>query len=352
MIEKNTIWKASSLLLLAFFIFLEGTPQNLRPFVKINSPYNESHAVLSPFGSLFFSVGYHPENSGGQTDSGDIWLSEMTTADQWSKPQRVKELSTAGNDVVVGFPDPITIMVYHDGQEMSQGIHLYSKFSNSWNYLRPLQLENFKNQTGHFSGRLSADGKVIIMSMKSMDGFGNEDIYVSFRQNEFKWTSPLNLGPVINTYAQEQTPYLSEDTRTLYFSSNANAAGRGKNIFYSQRLDDSWEKWTHPMELGTANSIGSDSGYAKIFPQENLAIFSTTANSEGLGDFMLIGFENISWNEEKAIELVSEDVVDSLHQVAESLDDPVQISPKTPVKTHLKMTVWKWPRSLFQNKPF
>lgn len=293
MIEKMTIWKASSLLLLAFSVFMESTAQNLRPLTNINSPYNESHAVLSPFGPLFFSVGYHPENTGGQTDSGDIWMSEMTGNGDWTKPQRVKSLSTTGNDVVIGFPDPITVMVYHDGQQKSQGIHIYNRFGNSWNYLRPLQMGNFKNEGGHFSGRLSENGEVIIMSMKSFGSYGNEDIYVSFKENENFWSSPVNLGSNINSYAQEQTPFLTGDMRTLYFSTNASADGRGKNIFYSQRLDDSWQNWTKPVEISSANSIGSESGYAKIFPQENMAIFTTTANSEGLGDFVLIDFENI-----------------------------------------------------------
>lgn len=301
MCKKMTIWKASSLFLLAFLVFMESAAQESRPLTTINSPYNESHAVLSPSGALFFSVGYHPENSGGLTDPGDIWMSEPSGSGDWNKPQRIKTLSTTGNDVVIGFPDPITILVYHDGQQKSQGIHIYNRFGNSWNYLRPLQMGNFKNETEHFSGRLAENGEVIIMSMKSYGSFGNEDIYVSFKENEYSWSSPVNLGSTINTYAQEQTPFLNGDMRTLYFSTNARADGRGKNIFYSQRLDDSWVNWTKPVELNTANSKASESGYAKIFPQENMAIFTTTANSEGFGDFVLIDFENIPLIELEAI---------------------------------------------------
>jgi outer membrane protein OmpA-like peptidoglycan-associated protein len=206
-------------------------------------------------------------------------------------PIRVSGLSTRGNDVVVGFPDPISILVYHDGPDFPQGIHQYSKFGNTWNYLRPLPIENFKNESSNFSGRLSADGQILILSIKSYGSFGNEDLYISFREGETSWSSPLNLGSGINTFGQEQTPFLSEDNRTLYFSSNFDARGRGKNIYATQRLDDSWENWSVPVELKTANSTGSETGYVKIIEEENLAIFTTTSSSEGMGDFVLIEFE-------------------------------------------------------------
>jgi len=337
MIKKRTIWKASSHLLLAFSVFFKVSAQELRPLVNINSPYNESHAVMAPFGQLFFSVGYHPENTGGQTDPGDIWMSESSNTFTWNKPQRIKELSTSGNDVVVGFPDPVSIWVYHDGKEKPKGIHIYSKLGSTWNYLRPLVIENFSNQSSHFSGRLSADGQILIMSLQGTDGFGNEDIHVSLRKADNTWSAPLNLGPTINTYAQEHTPFLSEDNRILYFSSNANSAGRGKNIFYSQRLDDSWQNWTTPKELGTANSIGSESGYASIFPDENLAIFTTTANSEGMADFMLIEFEKIAWiepeSEELAESIVAEDLVISEESHEEIVDVLVLETNTTEIDT-------------------
>lgn len=337
MIKKRTKRKAGGLLLLAFSVFSQISAQEIRPLTNINSPYNESHAVMAPFGQLFFSVGYHPENTGGQTDPGDIWMSESPNAFTWSKPQRIRELSTSGNDVVLGFPDPVSIWVYHDGQQKPKGIHIYSKLGNSWNYLRPLSIENFSNQSSHFSGRLSADGQIFIMSLQGADGFGNEDIHVSLRKADNTWSEPLNLGPTINTYAQEQTPFLSEDNRTLYFSSNANAVGRGKNIFYSQRLDDSWQNWTTPKELETANSIGSESGYASILYDENLAIYTTTANSEGMADFMLIEFEKIVWIEPEsevlAETVVDEDIVISEESYEETVEVLVLEAKKTEIDT-------------------
>ncbi|RZS97565.1 OmpA family protein [Cecembia calidifontis] len=298
---KKSIRKASSLLLLAFSVFKASFAQDIRPLSEINSPYNESHAVRSPLGELYFSVGYHPENTGGTTDSGDIWMSQPISNGKWSKPARIKPLSTPGNDVVVGFTGPSNILIYHDGQQMPQGIHMYSKNGNNWRYEKKLNIPDFKNQSSHFSGRLAADGKSIIMSLQKDGGEGNEDIYITFKKSETEWTTPLNLGPIINTFGQEQTPYLTNDNNTLYFSSNFKANGRGKDIYYAQRRDESWKNWSQPKELSTANTIGSESNYAKIFDDEDLALFTTTSNSEGMGDFMVIAFEKLVLSEEDSV---------------------------------------------------
>jgi outer membrane protein OmpA-like peptidoglycan-associated protein len=291
--QKNNMFnlKASGIFLLAFCVYISASGQQISAISSINSPYDEQHAVLAPFGDLFFSVGFNPENTGGSSDYGDVWMSSKNPKGDWDKPVRIKELSTPGNDVVVGFPDPVTIFVYHSGDGRQQGIHQYSKFGKSWNYVRLLEMGNFKNSSTHFSGRLSNDGKVIIMSMKTFGSYGNEDIYVSFKKSESVWTSPKNIGNTINTFAQEQTPFLSDDQKILYFSSNANANNSGKNIYFSQRLDDTWEIWSNPQALNSANSKGSELGFANIFREENLAIFTTTINSEGMGDFMLLGYQ-------------------------------------------------------------
>lgn len=297
--------KASGLFLLAFSLFFIGHAQEIEPLKTLNSPYDEQHPVFSFNDELFFSVGFHPQNIGGPTDSGDIWMSKKNEFGHWTKPKRAIDLSTVGNDVVVGFVDALTILVYHHGNGKKQGIHQYSRFGSSWNYIRQLEMGNFKNSGLHFSGRLSASGETMLISMASFGSFGNEDIYVSFKQSENSWSSPLNLGPTINTSNQEMTPYLSEDKQTLYFSSNSFGKSSGRDIYHSQRVGEGWENWTEPKPLLFANSRGSEMGYTQMANNEKLAVFTSTQNSEGFGDLMMIFFEEFE-KPEPVLELIPE----------------------------------------------
>ncbi|MCH7398068.1 OmpA family protein [Belliella sp. DSM 107340] len=296
----NNIKKASGFLLLAFSLTTIAHSQSISTLKNLNSPYDEQHPVISPTEEIFYSVGYHPENLGGETDFGDIWMTKKTPNGEWGTPVHVKSLSTAGNDVIVGFPDALTAYVYHSGSGngKSQGIHQYSRFGSEWNYVRPLEMGNFRNQGSHFSGRLSQDHSVIIMSMNSFGSYGNEDIYVSRQIREGSWSSPQNLGTDINTFSQELTPSLSKDLKTLYFSTNSNTSNSGRNIYSSQRLDDTWENWSKPSQMEKVNSSGAELSYVVFEELGNIAFYTSTQNSEGFGDLMMV----IHQDEEKSVE--------------------------------------------------
>jgi hypothetical protein len=61
-----------------------------------------------------------------------------------------------------------------------------------------------------------------------LGGYGQADLYVSFLKSG-AWSTPVNLGPAVNTEDFEYNPEVSRDGRTLYF-------GRGGRI-YSIPLD-------------------------------------------------------------------------------------------------------------------
>ena len=55
-------------------------------FQTLNSAFDEQNPVLSADGNtLFFTVGNHPANIGGQKDPGDVWFSRRE-ASGWSAP--------------------------------------------------------------------------------------------------------------------------------------------------------------------------------------------------------------------------------------------------------------------------
>lgn len=344
------ISKARGVLSLAFLFSNLAIAQELEHLKVLNSPYDEKHPVIAPDGSLFFSVGFHPDNVGGFKDYGDIWMSSQNPLGEWTRPTRVNALSTEGNDVIVGFPDAITVFVYHSEGTYGRGIHQYARFGSSWNHVRRLSIENFRPEGNYFSGRLDASGTKMLLSFQQQGGYGNEDIYIIRQIREGVWSHPMNLGEEINTFAQEQGPYLAANQEYLFFSSNKSGNGRGKDIYVTQRLDSTWTQWSSPRALSKASTQGSDLYYLPIDPVNQLALFSTTQNSEGFGDFVLVSLEmdeTIFKKEEvKASHLVAEasaieevdstvvrdDVVVSLDKTDETLvlnaKDSVQPSEK------------------------
>lgn len=292
---KSDILKASALGLLAFSTFLPAKGQGVFALKEVNTPYDEQQPVLSSKEELFVTVAYHPDNIGGSRDLGDVWYSKKNAFNQWQETKPVQSLSTSGYDLLIGFPDDNTALVYHDGKQKKHGIHLYRRTGEtSWEYVNQLDFGSFKNNGSSFSARLHPSGSILVMSMNSYGTFGNEDIYISFKKGEGKWTVPQNLGPDVNTFEQEMTPFLDDNKQVLYFSTNGHGTGEGRDIFYTQRMDDSWEKWTTPRRLQEdINSQGVELSYFIDPNSPYTAFVTTTQNSEGYGDILMRRKEEI-----------------------------------------------------------
>jgi tetratricopeptide (TPR) repeat protein len=123
-----------------------------------------------------------------------------------------------------------------------------SKYRNgTWSKLEKLNGNiNTKYWESHAS--LSKDGKTLYFTSNREGGYGGLDIYKSERKRGGEWGPAINLGPVINTRYNEDTPFLTDDGSTLYFSSMGHYNMGGYDIFYSTRLDNG--QWAKPLNAG------------------------------------------------------------------------------------------------------
>jgi outer membrane protein OmpA-like peptidoglycan-associated protein len=142
----------------------------------------------------------------------------------------------------------------------------------------------FANRAEATHGFLSRDGQALVFSAESFGTYGAEDLYVIFQLPDGRWSEPRNLGFSINTKLQEVSPAFSEDGKYLYFSSNGRGGYGSFDVFVSERLDDSWLKWSSPVNLnGHVNSEGRELFYHP-YARLGIALFTSTLNSDGYGD--------------------------------------------------------------------
>jgi len=131
----------------------------------------------------------------------------------------------------------------------------------------------------------------MLLSYSSYKGIA-EDLFVSFKKNG-TWSAPKNLGKTINTNGFEISPFLSADEKTLFFASNGLNGVGDADIFFTKRLDDSWENWTAPKNLGNdVNTSGFDA-YFTIAPDLKTAYFCSGDNAESSSDIYSISLSDI-----------------------------------------------------------
>ena len=113
----------------------------------------------------------------------------------------------------------------------SQPAQKYSDWSE------PINLGPNVNSTSLDRGpAISKDELSLYFASDRPDSLGGEDIYVSQRETrDSEWGPAMNLGPTINTAANEQVPAFSRDGHLMFFASNRPGGFGGVDIWVSRR---------------------------------------------------------------------------------------------------------------------
>src|SRR5207247_1404290 len=125
----------------------------------------------------------------------------------------------------------------------TQGISVSKLGDYGWSAPENISIPYFLNRSNSLSGMINLEENIFVFAADSYNTKGVEDIYVSLKKDG-KWVEPINLGGDINTPYQELSPSLSEDGKTIYFSTNGRNGEGGFDIFKSTRLDDTWQLWS------------------------------------------------------------------------------------------------------------
>lgn len=146
--------------------------------------------------------------------------------------------------------------------------------SGEWVNVRPYVHNGTTFNTGFATW--APDGQTIFFASDRPDGFGGYDIYRSTRVGN-SWTTPENLGPVVNSPGHEITPWY--DGQSLYFSSDWHHGLGGMDVF---RAEQNGTRWTQIFHMGTGiNSMRDDMGF--VFDSSRNLGYVTSNRPDGVG---------------------------------------------------------------------
>ena len=94
---------------------------------------------------------------------------------------------------------------------------------------------------------ISEDGRLLYFTSDRPKGIGGLDIYTSEKDKDNQWSKPKNLGETINTEFDEDTPFITNKGKRLFFSSKGHYNMGGFDIFYSE-MD--YNNWLTPVNIG------------------------------------------------------------------------------------------------------
>ncbi|MEX2233077.1 MAG: OmpA family protein [Cyclobacteriaceae bacterium] len=257
---------------------------------KVNTAYNEFGPLPSKDGKrLYFSRQGSPANIGGVDDE-DIWYSEFDEGTQsWMDAINIgAPLNNSGPNFITGIGrtgDTLLLAnIYRKNGKMTTGVSVSVAAGDKWSFPVPVNIEADYNLARRATYDLSHDRKTMVISQHKFDTRGNLDLYVTFRnesrKQQYSGTESINLGDVINTPADETSPWLAYDGITLYFASDGHDGYGRMDLYKSVRLDDTWTNWSEPENLGPGINSGFDDVSFNFNPLSRYAYFARGLSSQ------------------------------------------------------------------------
>jgi outer membrane protein OmpA-like peptidoglycan-associated protein len=254
---------------------------------NVNTRYNEVSPVISPDGkTLYFVVADHPENTFGKESTQDIWVSTLDDKGEWTKAKHLgSPFNQNRNNAVFNFLPDGSQFIRGTRSRNEKGFSIASASGG----LTELTVTDFdKMNKGIFYGAaLSADGRqmIIYFSEKPNDKFS--DLYLSSKQPDGHFSKPVKMK--ISSVADDFSPFITTDQKTLYFASNRFSKDRigGIDVYKTTRLDDTWQNWSEPVNLGRLVNTVADDAYFTIDSKGNIFTARAGAKVDG-GNFDLL----------------------------------------------------------------
>lgn len=247
------------------YVFLpEELPKEVNRFVFQSNPQ-----LTADGKQMIFSI---RGGLGPQFDE-EIAFVELENG-KWSAPKPISEnINTKYNEGFASITaDGRTIVFTSCNRPDGVGsCDLYSsqKVGDIWS--TPVNLGPTVNSGSWDSGpSLSADGSVLYFSSERGGGIGGKDLWVTTKNEAGEWQKPENLGPKVNSKFSEVTPFVHADGRTLFFASDGFPGMGGYDMYYAKNIGGTW---SNPTNMGSPMNTQHNEGSFFITPNNQKVYF-------------------------------------------------------------------------------
>jgi len=193
----------------------------------------------------------------------DLYYARQDQKGDWSTPALADdtgEVNTEDNEGVPSFNGNFSRMYFTRCSRENvtiNGCQIYVSRKQGRGWGTPELVELGGDSTSVFGHpAISPDERFIIFSSPRQGGAGGKDLWIASKgEGSTKFSSPRNLGELINTRGDEVFPSLRGDT-VLYFASNGHPGMGGLDIFKSVKQEDG--SWGAPINLRPPLNSNSD----------------------------------------------------------------------------------------------
>ncbi len=199
---------------------------------------------------------------------------------EWAAPVNITpQIQSDGDQYVssVSFDGNILYLTREDA--FNSDIYTSTFRDGKWSKSTPVSGDDINTKYWESHASISKDGKTVYFTSNRKGGYGEMDIYKSVLGSNGQWDKPVNLGNVINSPLNEDTPFITDNDSLLFFSSQGHENMGGYDIFKSHLT---LAGWSQPENLRFPVNTTDDNLF--YFPWHNSrVIYASLIRDGGLG---------------------------------------------------------------------
>jgi len=266
---------------------------SLNPQIKIlSAEFNTENSDRSIMASNDNSVLiYSTVNKNEKTKNADNTTFYLSTLEgqKWAKPMKIdNNFNTISNE----YSSKLSLRKkeFFISKNINGKKELYNISYKDGKWTEPIKLGPSVNSKAVESASITPDGNTLYFSSNREGGYGGYDIYVCEKLSDGSWSKPVNLGPQVNTSYDDQSPYISNDAATLYFSSQGHNTMGGYDVFFSTLSDEGL--WGDAENIGYPINTPQDDLFYFPSSDESKAFYSSTKDGgQGSEDIYIIYYK-------------------------------------------------------------
>ena len=261
---------------------VNSTGDEFAPLPSVNNPNRLYFASArdSSTGGRRNDQGYEDAVAG--RFSSDMFFSNLRNSG-WSAAEPLSSLlNTSRHEAPLAFDEKGMLLYFFRGYTQYSGEMLIDSAGKN---------DEYSVTSPPFKGSVSMENSdaapffyndsILLFASRREGGFGGLDLYISMLRDSV-WTPGQNLGPDLNSPYDETTPFLARDGRSLYFSCNRLSSMGGLDV-YKAVFDDVKAQWQAPANMGPLVNSPADDAFFRL-KNDGSAAFLASNRFESLGE--------------------------------------------------------------------
>ena len=267
---------------------------------NINTAFSDMNPQVSLEGNALYFSSQRPwedksSESGKEvmynTYPDDIYYTSRNKNNEWSslvvlplsKPLVAEELTNISSD------ERMTYVYSNSGNYLFSSEFKDNAYSAITAMKSPLTVDEKTKVLPWFTHySVSPDGNMAFFVSNAAGGKGKRDIYCIEKKNG-AWGQAQNMGGMINTPNDEETPFVGLNNNVLYFASNDTSSMGGFDIFMSMRDENGM--WSKAKNIGYPfNSPADDIFFSHTADGKEAYVSSNRKGGLGMFDIYSIEF--------------------------------------------------------------